>query len=71
MTKWTFRENPENSNILISKQIEDKKEVILGEIKGTLHGSLIEIAAFFEPGDIVETPEGPSWVHGQSGEINN
>jgi hypothetical protein len=69
MTHWNFKHNP--NGILISKTDEGQPEVILGTTEGCLHGSLIEVAHYFAPGDIVETPEGKYLMQNFVGEGNN
>ena len=64
-------QKPRATSILISKAEENQKDVVLGEIVGTIHGCLIEVAEYLSPGDIVITPEGPNVVHDFSGEMNN
>jgi hypothetical protein len=60
MTTWTI--NKKNNNYSISRSIQDGPIDRLGNAGPGLHFSLASIAEFFEPGDIVTTPEGSGIV---------
>jgi hypothetical protein len=76
MAKWTFKKSPKSDKIYISKEDKPFPKTLLGNAPtaptlSVLHCSLIETASFFQPGDIVETPEGACIVKGPEGELNN
>lgn len=48
---------PTQPQIQISKEISGRS-VILGTVHHDIYYALVEVAQFFDPGDVVETPEG-------------
>ena len=71
MTKWTFKKKPESVDFFTFKTEDGQPEVLVGKNGKTLHLSLAEVASFFKPGDIIETPEGQCMMLEQLGEPNN
>ena len=71
MTQWSLRKKPKSTNLLNFKTEDGQPETFIGETDGGIHLSLTELAQFFEPGDVVFTPEGPYVVHQRQGEYNN
>jgi hypothetical protein len=78
MTRWTMRKKTRGVELEIFKYVEGQPETFLGDTSlpiesdiPPLHRALAEVAQFYEPGDVVFTPEGPSVVHAQEGEPNN
>lgn len=75
MAHWkisdTFREPRVAPTYVVKKTQEDGQHTYSTEIEGCLHAILIAMADKILPGDIIETPEGFSFVHNPVAEVNN
>ncbi len=70
MTKWVYDKTDRNT-LQVTRYVEGKPPVVVGETETNLNNALVEIATELEPGDIVITPEGSNLVLSRQGWLEN
>lgn len=63
MAHWRLKQTRRGSRrlppaVVVEKQVEGRPPVVLGTCRRDIHGTLIDVAGQFAPGDVIETPEG-------------
>ena len=69
MKKWNFKKNGKHTSIYVTE--EAQPEVLICNFPHDTHLALISIAEYFEPGDIITTPENGGTIMSPIGMLNN